>query len=257
MRQATRSQIHRLTAATLGAAALLLLPAAPSWAAGTVLRAGATEEEIDEGGRLSNERTLSRWAHAFSRAKVRLEPADTSKSFTRLRYQTEDRMPEVYLALRSRQDEDGRTWIKLRVPMRPNGRTGWVRREALGPLNVVRTQLRINRRALTASLFKKGRRIWRARVGIGKRSTPTPRGRFYIRERLKALGGVYGPWAFGTSAYSDTLTDWPGGGVVGIHGTNQPHLIPGRPSHGCVRVRNRKISRLARIMPVGTPVRIR
>ena len=48
-------------------------------------------------------------------------------------------------------------------------------------------------------------------------------------------GGSYGPWAFGTSAYS-VLSDWPGGGVIGIHGTNQPHLIPGRPSHGCVRV---------------------
>ena len=69
------------------------------------------------------------------------------------------------------------------------------------------------------------------------------------------MGGVYGLWAFGTSAYS-VLSDWPGGGVVGIHGTNEPQRIPGRPSHGCVRVPNRAISRLARIMPVGTPVRI-
>ena len=68
---------------------------------------------------------------------------------------------------------------------------------------------------------------------------------------------MYGPWAFGTSAYSDTLTDWPGGGVVGIHGTNQPQLIPGRPSHGCVRVPNPKIRRLAELMPIGTPIRIR
>jgi lipoprotein-anchoring transpeptidase ErfK/SrfK len=53
------------------------------------------------------------------------------------------------------------------------------------------------------------------------------------------------------------LTDWPGGGVIGIHGTDEPGLIPGRPSHGCVRVPNRKISRLAKLMPIGTPVRIR
>jgi lipoprotein-anchoring transpeptidase ErfK/SrfK len=53
------------------------------------------------------------------------------------------------------------------------------------------------------------------------------------------------------------MTDWPGGGVVGIHGTNQPQLIPGRPSHGCIRVPNGKISRLARIMPIGTPVLIK
>jgi lipoprotein-anchoring transpeptidase ErfK/SrfK len=66
---------------------------------------------------------------------------------------------------------------------------------------------------------------------------------------------LYGPLAFGTSAYSK-LSDWPGGGVVGIHGTNEPGLIPGRPSHGCVRVRNDKITKLARLMPIGTPVRI-
>jgi lipoprotein-anchoring transpeptidase ErfK/SrfK len=70
-------------------------------------------------------------------------------------------------------------------------------------------------------------------------------------------GGIYGVYAFGTSAYSPTLTDWPGGGIVGIHGTNQPALIPGRISHGCVRVRNRDITRLRRMMPLGTPVLIR
>ena len=61
----------------------------------------------------------------------------------------------------------------------------------------------------------------------------------------------------GTSAFSPTLTDWPGGGIVGVHGTNEPGLIPGRISHGCVRVPNRNIKKLKRKMPVGTPIRIR
>jgi hypothetical protein len=55
--------------------------------------------------------------------------------------------------------------------------------------------------------------------------------------------GTYGPWAFGTNACSG-LSDWPGGGVIGIRGTNQPYLIPGWPSHGCIRVANRPIRRL-------------
>ncbi len=67
---------------------------------------------------------------------------------------------------------------------------------------------------------------------------------------------VYGPVAFGTSARSTTLTDWPGGGFVGIHGTNQPGLLPGRVSHGCIRLRNADVVRLARLMPVGTPITI-
>ncbi|MGZ5310042.1 MAG: L,D-transpeptidase, partial [Solirubrobacterales bacterium] len=74
--------------------------------------------------------------------------------------------------------------------------------------------------------------------------------------RSKEPGGPYGPLAFGTSAYS-RLSDWPGGGVIGIHGTNQPELIPGRPSHGCIRVLNPALRRLARLMPIGTPVWIR
>ena len=67
----------------------------------------------------------------------------------------------------------------------------------------------------------------------------------------------YGPIAFGTTARSAVLTDWPDGGFVGIHGTDEPQLIPGRVSHGCIRLRNPDIVRLAKLMPVGTPVTIR
>jgi lipoprotein-anchoring transpeptidase ErfK/SrfK len=62
--------------------------------------------------------------------------------------------------------------------------------------------------------------------------------------------------AFGTSARSPQATDWPAGGFVGIHGTDQPDLIPGRISHGCIRLRNPDIVRLGHLMPVGTPITI-
>jgi lipoprotein-anchoring transpeptidase ErfK/SrfK len=92
---------------------------------------------------------------------------------------------------------------------------------------------------------------------VGKASTPTPAGRFWVREKMSTgnPGGAYGPWALGTSAYSP-MSDWPGGGVVGIHGTNQPWLVPGRPSHGCVRMPNAAIRRLVGLIGVGTPVLI-
>jgi L,D-transpeptidase catalytic domain len=207
--------------------------------------------------RLSNERTLSRWAHANLAAKVRVRPSARARSLARLRFQTEDGPPEVYPVLRSRRVR-GALWLQVRIPGRPNGRTGWVRREALSGLKIVRTALRVNRRTLRATLYDRGRKVWSSPIGVGKASTPTPAGRFWIRERLANFGGssAYGPWAFGTSAYSSQLTDWPGGGVIGLHGTNEPGLIPGRPSHGCIRVPNGAISRLARLMPVGTPVRI-
>ncbi len=82
-----------------------------------------------------------------------------------------------------------------------------------------------------------------------------PAGSFYVRDVLTQYAGpTYGPVAFGTSARSPTLTDWPAGGYVGIHGTDQPGLIPGAISHGCVRMRNADILKLPQILPVGTPV---
>jgi len=209
--------------------------------------------------RLSNERTLTRWGHTNLIGKIRSKPSERGRTIAKLRWNTEDGLPEVYVVLESRLDDEERVWLQIRVPGRPNGRTGWVREEQLSNLKEVETHLTIDRRTLRATLRKRGKKVWSSRVGIGAPGTITPKGKFWIRERLRNLGGnpVYGPWAFGTSAYSDTLTDWPGGGVVGIHGTNQPELIPGRPSHGCVRLPNAKIVRLVKLMPVGTPVRIR
>jgi hypothetical protein len=207
--------------------------------------------------RLSNEWTVTRWAHPMRESPIRKRPNQSSRRITRTHYLTEDGFPEVYLVLRSWTDPHGRTWLHVRIPMRPNGRTGWVQDSALGREHLVRTSLVVDRGRLSAALYRSGRRIWRSRIGVGKPSTPTPAGRFWIRERLKAdPGGFYGPWAFGTSAYSG-LTEWPGGGVIGIHGTDEPGLIPGRPSHGCIRMRNGAITRLAHRMPIGTPVRIR
>jgi hypothetical protein len=80
---------------------------------------------------------------------------------------------------------------------------------------------------------------------------------FYIRNRLtRYRSPMYGPLAFGTSARSAQLTDWPAGGFIGIHGTDRPDLLPGRVSHGCIRMRNADILRLGRLMPVGTPVTV-
>lgn len=208
--------------------------------------------------RLSDELTLSRWAHALTRDAIRARPLPEAPVVAHLRPFTEDGKAEVYLALRSRRDDAGRLWIQLRLPMRPNGRTGWVPRAALSPMHAVSTALEIDREHFRATLRRGGHVIWTSPIGDGAPRTPTPAGHFYIRELLHdtSKNSFYGPWAFGTSAYSH-LSDWPGGGVVGIHGTNAPKLIPGRPSHGCIRLPNPAVTKLAHLMPIGTPVSIR
>jgi hypothetical protein len=213
----------------------------------------------DGHGRLSDEARVSYWATPLRTAKVHRRAEPVSRVIARLHWATELGSPERYLVLSRRGDPSGDDWLLIRLPMRPNGTTGWVRESALGPLHLVRTQLVIVRRKLQAKLFYKGRLVWRAGIGIGRRGTETPKGRFYVREglRLSDPGGPYGAYAFGTSAYSARLSDWPDGGVVGIHGTDEPQLIPGRISHGCIRLTNSKVRRLRKRMPLGTPVWIR
>jgi hypothetical protein len=205
--------------------------------------------------RLSDERLETRWAYPQRRAKVRSRPSGRARTVTRLRLLTEDRFPEIYVALSSWTDPSGNQWVKVRLPMRPNGRTGWVPRNALAELNVVHKYIDVDKRRLRVTLYDRGKVVFRARVGVGKAGTPTPSGHFYIREKFRVHGvPLYGTNAIGTSAYAPSLSDWPGGGVVGLHGTNQPQLIPGRPSHGCMRLKNRDIQRLYRLAPRGTPI---
>jgi hypothetical protein len=238
---------------TFAAAALAAIVSA--WAA-----ARAHAETTPAGTtRLSNETTFTRWANAVTAAKVYAQPSSDARRVGRLRLLTEDGFPEVYILLASRQEAaPGAAWIQVRLPQRPNNVTGWVRGDALGPFNLVYTRLVVSQRRLRVTLFDHSKRRFQSRVGMGKPSTPTPMGSFWIREKFHVSGNpLYGTRAMGTAAYSNTLTDWPGGGVIGMHGTSEPGLIPGRPSHGCVRLRNRDIERLYALTPIGTPLLIR
>src|SRR3954454_386062 len=206
--------------------------------------------------KLSNRTTFTRWAYTNLDIKARKSPSTKAKTVGKLHFNTEDKRPEIYLALQMYTDAKGNEWVQTQLPGRPNGRLGWVPREGLGEFHLIHTQLVVSRKGLRATLYKNGKKIFSAPVGVGKSSTPTPGGKFWIREKLKGFGPVYGPLAFGTGAYSTKLSDWPGGGVIGVHGTNEPNLVPGRPSHGCIRMRNKDILRLNRLMTLGTPLLI-
>jgi hypothetical protein len=207
---------------------------------------------------LSKPGTLSRWAFVNYQVIARRQPSTTARAVARLRLRTQDGTDELVMALARMPDAGGRWWVKVRLPILPNGSTGWVPQSSLGGFHKVRTWLRIDTERLRATLVRSGRVIFRVRVGVGQKQWPTPHGQFFVRDRLEGFppNGLYGPLAFGLNARSAVLTDWPGGGFVGVHGTDQPSLIPGHPSHGCVRMRNRDILRLGHLMPVGTPVTI-
>jgi lipoprotein-anchoring transpeptidase ErfK/SrfK len=145
------------------------------------------------------------------------------------------------------------------LPTRPNLSRGWISASAVRlAFNPYRLEVQLSRHVLT--IWRSGKLVQRYPVGVGQRAvTPTPAGLYYITELLKQPdpGGEYGPYAFGISAHSNVLHEFAGGnGEIGIHGTNQPWLVGGDVSHGCIRVRNDVITRLANELPLGTPVRI-
>lgn len=185
-------------------------------------------------------------------------PSEDARVITRLKALTPEHVPHVLYLASGRIDRSGRYWLRVPLPVLPNGTMGWIPRDAVGEFAAVDTHLVIERAKFRATLYKRGRRVFRTIVGVGQSKWPTPAGRFYIRERLTGFTDpIYGSLAFGTNGRSAVLTDWPGGGFIGIHGTNQPQILPGRVSHGCVRLRNPAIRRLDRLMRVGTPVTIR
>jgi hypothetical protein len=200
---------------------------------------------------------LSHWAFVDERVAAHVAPSATSRVVTRLATKTQDGTDELVLIVAQRRRPDG-VWMNVRLPILPNNTTGWVKASRLSRPRVVHTWLRVSRARERLTLVRDGRVIFRARIGVGRSETPTPAGNFYIRDELTGFppGTLYGPLAFGTSARSAVLTDWPRDGIIGIHGTNEPGLLPGHVSHGCMRMRNEDILRLARLLPVGTPLTI-
>jgi L,D-transpeptidase catalytic domain len=151
-----------------------------------------------------------------------------------------------------------RGWLRVLLPVRPNGASGWVRtRRVELRANPYRIDVRL--RAHRLVLRRGGIVVLRTPIGVGRAVTPTPRGLAFVTRLLRQPDphGLYGPWAFGLSLYSPVLTSFGGGpGEVGIHGTDAPAGIGRDVSHGCIRLPNAAIERLARVLPLGTPVRI-
>lgn len=197
------------------------------------------------------------WAPVRRAVTATEHPRAASAEVARVEERTPEGTTNLVLVTGRATDAEGLAWVRARLPAPPGGATGWIPRDAVGGYMSVDTRLAVDRAAQTLTLTRGGRIVMTAPVGVGTAAAPTPAGEFYVRNRLtRYRSPAYGPIAFGTSARSPTLTDWPAGGFIGIHGTDQPRILPGRVSHGCIRLRNGDILRLAGLMPVGTPLTI-
>ena len=239
---------YRLTAAAVAAGLIVL---ATGCGGGGRQAAGSTSAQTQTQTRPTTADAIVATA-ATAQVPVFRSP-EASAPFLNLANPTASGAPLVFLVKQRRPG-----WEQVYLPIRPDESTGWISdrhlRLALDPYS-----LNVRLRHHDLILRKHGRTIAHFTAAVGRSALPTPTGRFYIVELLKQPDpqGPYGPYAFGLSAYSHVLYRFGGGpGQIGIHGTNETTSIGRSASHGCIRIPNSAITRLANQLPLGTPVTI-
>ena len=169
--------------------------------------------------------------------------------------------PQQLLVLGSRRAADGREWLQVRLPGRPNGSVGWISRDTV-LVRHVRWWVDVSLSQRLVRVYRDGALVRRIRAVVGAPETPTPTGLFAVYEPVAQPGGggFVGSWVLHLTAFSNVLENYGGGpGRVAIHGRGGASLadpLGTARSHGCVRIANADVAWLARTVVPGTPVRI-
>jgi hypothetical protein len=186
---------------------------------------------------------------------VRAKPKDSARRIKVLHEFRRDFSPQYVVALSAIRNKKGKaTWYRISLPGRPNGQAGWVRAGSL-ELRIVKKRLLIDRGERRFEFWHGDTLVRAGKVAVGAPGAETPTGLFYVQSKFFPQAEILGAFAFETSAYSK-LSDWPGGGVVGVHGTPWPWLLGQAVSHGCVRLHNDDVLFLRSRVPPGTPIKI-
>ena len=173
---------------------------------------------------------------------------------TRLGKVNQNGYPTIVL-VHSIRDKGARVWYQVWLAQRPNGSRGWVREGELA-FYTVSSKIVIDLSERKLTVYRRGEEKGTFPVAVGRPGLATPTGFFFVNQKLKppSPGGPYGVLALGLSAFQPKLTYWPQGGPVAIHGTNEDYLIGKAVSHGCVRMHNRHILEVSKLVPAGSPV---
>jgi lipoprotein-anchoring transpeptidase ErfK/SrfK len=180
----------------------------------------------------------------------RIESISARRPLTRVR--------TVLPVLGRAKSQDGRSWLQVRLPGRPNAHKGWIPADQTRPRSTA-WQISVKLSARRVTVYHDARVKRHFRAVVGARSTPTPIGRFFIEEALALSGVAAGnPYALATSARSNVLQEFEGGpGQIALHGTNGlPDALGTAASHGCIRLSTGAITWLARNIGGGVPLTI-
>ena len=181
-------------------------------------------------------------------------PSKTVPNPWLLNEEPDKQIPQVFLVEEQRPDG----WLRVLLAERPNGSTGWVRQSDV-QLTPNPYRLRVSLGDHKITVFQGTNVIYEGDVAIGKPETPTPPGKYYMRVLIQAPdpNTVYGPFAYGLSAHSEVLTEFSGGDAeVGVHGNNDASVLGKSVTARCIRMDNDQITKLSKVLPLGTPVEI-
>lgn len=150
-------------------------------------------------------------------------------------------------------------WLHVLLPSRPDGSTGWIKDGAKLDTAHTSSVIRVDVDARRLTLTKDGRQVGRWTVAVGKKQTPTPRGRtFLMASIIDAKQAKYTPIVLPLGTHSQTLDTFGGGpGTVAMHGwTTDPSVFGHAVSNGCIRVPTAALTKLRQV-PLGSLVLIR
>jgi lipoprotein-anchoring transpeptidase ErfK/SrfK len=197
-----------------------------------------------------------RWQVAKAVGPVAAYKAPSTSSAVRQRFgkTNANGYPSVFL-VRSVRQVGGVTWYNVWLPIRPNESRGWIKEGSVA-IYTTSAKIVINLAERRLIVYRRGQLLGEFKVAVGSPALPTPTGIYYINQKLRPTtsGGAYGVLALGISAYQPKLANWPQGGPVAIHGTNQDALIGQAVSHGCVRMHNADVLKVSAWVPTGSPV---
>lgn len=227
----------------------------------TLVLGGASPAAAEAPGPAAPTRAQAWIARVVHPTVARAQPMDgtvVSRLSTQARW---NGGPVGLLVLGTARDADDRLWIRARMPMRPNGTSGWILADMVQVTNTpYRIEISTARRLVR--LLRLGRVVRSFRAVVGMPGYPTPHGLFSVSERVPQPDprGFLGPWALHLTAFSPTLLNFGGGpGTIGIHGRGGASLrdpLGSARSHGCIRVDSAAIRMLVSVAREGTPVLI-
>ncbi len=146
-------------------------------------------------------------------------------------------------------------WVEVKVPVRPNGSTGWIRTaDVTFSVTTMRVDVDVSDRAVR--VWDGDTLVFETTGAVGRDAYPTPVGEWYLRDVIPwDENSVYGPWVMALSVFSEQIDEINGGqAVVALHGTSRPDQLGSAVSLGCVRLSNDDITTVASLVPVGSPV---